>query len=265
MQKMVNPEISGIEYQHGELLGYEVREYLLEKWGRKCAYCGKEGVPFEIEHIQPKSKGGSDRVSNLTIACHACNQKKSNTPVEQFVRDKNRLTKLLLQAKAPLKDAAAVNSTRIAIGEAVKSFGCPTSFWTGGRTKFNRTRQGYKKDHFIDAACVGETGASVLIQENHKPLQIKATGRGTHQTVRTDAYGFPRNKAGRCKRVNGFQTGDLVRLDQPKGKYAGVHVGRLAGIRATGQFDISTLERKITASFKNFTLLQRGDGYAYAN
>jgi hypothetical protein len=39
----------------------------------------------------------------------------------------------------------------------------------------------------------------------------------------------------------------------------------LAGIRATGQFDISTLERKITASFKNFTLLQRGDGYAYAN
>ena len=36
-QKMQNPEISGIEYQHGELFSYEVKEYLLEKWGYKCA------------------------------------------------------------------------------------------------------------------------------------------------------------------------------------------------------------------------------------
>lgn len=37
-QLLQNPDISGIEYQQGELFGYEVREYLLEKWGRKCAY-----------------------------------------------------------------------------------------------------------------------------------------------------------------------------------------------------------------------------------
>ena len=54
MQKMQNPEVTGVEYQQGELLGYEVREYLLEKWERKCAYCGKENVPLEVEHIQPK-------------------------------------------------------------------------------------------------------------------------------------------------------------------------------------------------------------------
>ena len=263
-QKMVNPEISGVEYQQGELMGYEVREYLLEKWGRACAYCGKKNVPFEIDHIKPKSLGGSNRVSNLTIACRSCNQKKSNQSVEQFVKDKSKLNKLLAQAKAPLKDAAAVNATRYAIGESVKAFGFPTSFWTGGRTKLNRTAQNYPKDHFVDAACVGETGAKVEIKEDHKPLQIKAVGRGTHQTVRTDAYGFPRNKAGRCKRVQGFQTGDLVMLNQPKGKYAGTHVGRLAGVRTTGQFDISAKVGKITANFKNYTLLQRGDGYAYA-
>jgi hypothetical protein len=34
-QKMQNNEVSGVEYQQGELAGYEVREYLLEKWGRK--------------------------------------------------------------------------------------------------------------------------------------------------------------------------------------------------------------------------------------
>ena len=33
-QAMQNPEIAGVEYQQGELAGYEVREYLLEKWHR---------------------------------------------------------------------------------------------------------------------------------------------------------------------------------------------------------------------------------------
>lgn len=39
MQALDNLEISGAEYRQGTLQGYELREYLLEKWGRKCAYC----------------------------------------------------------------------------------------------------------------------------------------------------------------------------------------------------------------------------------
>jgi RRXRR protein len=31
-QLMENPDICGIEYQQGELAGYDVREYPLEKW-----------------------------------------------------------------------------------------------------------------------------------------------------------------------------------------------------------------------------------------
>ena len=47
MQQMENPEISDVEYQQGTLAGYEVREYLLEKWGRECAYCGAKDVPLQ--------------------------------------------------------------------------------------------------------------------------------------------------------------------------------------------------------------------------
>ncbi|MGE5655814.1 MAG: RNA-guided endonuclease IscB, partial [Actinomycetota bacterium] len=68
-QRLQNPEISGVEYQRGELFGFEVKKYLLEKWGRKCVYCDVENTPLEVEHIHPKSKGGSDRISNLTLAC----------------------------------------------------------------------------------------------------------------------------------------------------------------------------------------------------
>jgi 5-methylcytosine-specific restriction endonuclease McrA len=57
LQQVQNPEIAGIDYQQGTLAGYETREYVLEKWGRKCAYCGSESVPLQIEHIVARTKG----------------------------------------------------------------------------------------------------------------------------------------------------------------------------------------------------------------
>ena len=87
-QAMQSPEISGVEYQQGELAGYEIRQYLLEKWGRKCAYCGVENTPLEVEHIHPKSKGGSSRVSNLTIACRNCNLAKGNRDIKDWMSGK---------------------------------------------------------------------------------------------------------------------------------------------------------------------------------
>ena len=62
LQQMDHPEISGVEYQQGTLAGYEIREYLLEKWKRACTYCGAQNVPLQVEHIQAKAKGGTDRI-----------------------------------------------------------------------------------------------------------------------------------------------------------------------------------------------------------
>jgi 5-methylcytosine-specific restriction endonuclease McrA len=218
-QKMSNPEISGVEYQQGELAGYEVRQYLLEKWGRKCAYCDKEGVPLEVEHIVPRSKGGSNRVSNLTLACISCNLEKGNRPIQEFLSDRpERLKHILTQAKQSLKDTAAVNATRWATGNMLKSFGLPVSFSSGGRTQYNRTIQGYFKDHWIDAVCVGESGSNVLIPKGMSPLHISAIGRGSRQMCRMDKYGFPRTSAKQLKRVKGFQTGDMVKAIVSSGK-----------------------------------------------
>src|SRR5262249_36642775 len=107
MQKMENPEIAGVLYQQGTLQGYEVRQYLLEKWGRKCAYCNKQDVPLQMEHIQPRAKGGTDRVSNLTLSCEQCNRAKGTQDINDFLKKKPEVLKrILAQAKAPLKDAA---------------------------------------------------------------------------------------------------------------------------------------------------------------
>jgi 5-methylcytosine-specific restriction endonuclease McrA len=63
------------------LHGYETREYLLEKWDRECAYCGVKDVPLEVQHIHPKSKGGSNSITNLTLSCHKCNTAKGTQVV----------------------------------------------------------------------------------------------------------------------------------------------------------------------------------------
>jgi len=136
LQQLENPEISGIEYQQGELAGYEVREYLLNKWDRKCAYCGVENVPLQVEHIHPKAKGGTNRISNLCLACEKCNLKKGVQNIEQFLAKKPDVLKgILSQVKRPLKDATAVNSTRWALFNRLKETGLPVSTGSGGLTK----------------------------------------------------------------------------------------------------------------------------------
>ncbi len=264
MQLMQNPEISGVEYQQGTLAGYEVREYLLEKWNRTCAYCGKTDVPLEIEHIQPRSKGGSNRASNLTLACHPCNERKGNRPVEVFLKRKPVVLKRIqAQARAPLSDAAAVNATRWALFAALKATGLPIETGSGGRTKYNRSRMDIPKTHALDAACVG---AVDQVQSWNRPvLAIKATGRGAYCRTLAFKNGFPRGYLIRHKRVRGFQTGDWVRADVPKGKKAGVHIGRVA-VRQTGSFNVQMPSKTIEGiSYRYCQVLQRADGYGYFN
>ncbi len=262
MQKIENPQINGYEYQQGKLHGYEVREYLLEKSGRKCGYCGAIDTPLEVDHITPKSKGGSNRVSNLTIACHDCNQTKGNQEIEQFLSGKPEVLKRVLsQVKKPLADAAAVNSTRCSLYEELKLTGLPVEKGSGGLTKYNRCRFNLPKTHWLDAACVGVVDS--LYVEVKKPLLIAAKGHGTRQSCRTNKYGFPTRHCSRTKIHKGFQTGDIVKAIVTKGKKIGTYVGRVA-TRKTGSFNISTVNGLIQGiSHKYCSTVHRKDGYSY--
>lgn len=266
MQLIQNPDIQGVEYQQGELWQQEVRQYVFTRSGYACAYCGAKNVPFEIEHVVPRSKGGSNRISNLVTSCRPCNEAKGNMSVDEFLKGKpSILARIKRQLKTPLQDAAAVNSTRWAIWNALQSFGLDVESGTGGRTAWNRKRQGLPKTHWLDAANVGASTPDRLVLATERPLLIKSIGRGTRQVVRVDKFGFPRGKAGRIKRSFGFSAGDHACLDQSKGRYVGHYTGVLAGIRKRGDHDIKTQGgQKITSSWKNFTLIQRADGYSYA-
>ena len=259
MQLMVNPNISGTEYQQGTLAGYELREYLLQKWNRTCVYCKKQGIPLQIEHIVPESRGGSDRVSNLTLACESCNQKKGNQTATEF-----GFPNIQKQALASLKDAAAVNATRYMIGDMLRILGLPVSWWSGGRTKFNRSQQGYPKTHWIDAACAGESGSNVKLTPDTQVLQVKACGHGSRQMCRMDRFGFPRTSAKSARGVKGFRTGDIVRAVVPQGKKTGMHIGKVA-VRASGSFNISTRAGVVQGiNHKRCAVIHSADAFAYS-
>ena len=264
MQAMQNPEISGTEYQQGTLQGYTVKEYLLEKWNRTCAYCGAKNMPFEVEHIVPKVSGGSNRISNLALACHDCNERKGKLPIEVFLRNKPEVLKrVLTQAKLPLRDAAAVNTTRNVLLSTLEVLGLPIETGTGAQTKLNRKKQKYPKAHWIDAACVGNSGGSIKLTPGTKPLLVKATGHGNRQMCGTNKFGLPKQHRTQQATHYGFHTGDTVRAVVLKGKKTGSYTGRLT-CRASGRFDVQTATVRVAGiSHSCCALLHQQDGYRY--
>ena len=289
-QLMENPDIQGVQYQQGTLFGYEVREYLLEKYGHTCQYCGgKSGDSIlEWEHMIPKSRGGSDSIKNATLACHSCNQDKGNKTPEEWLqvlksrkgggKSDKELTQTriqciqnILEGKAPvrgLRYAAWVNSSRRYLQQKLFEIFGSVECASGGRTKYNRTILGYPKEHHYDALCVGEVPAEGFKDRTHGYyLYAKATGRGTRLRGLLNNCGIIITKwTDRHKTVQGFQTGDIAVADVPltsKYKYKGRFVGRVM-VRKTGSFDIRTLDGVLVTVKAEFCkLLQNNSGYSF--
>ena len=90
---------------------------------------------------------GSNRISNLTLACRPCNEAKGNQDIKDFLSGKPNLAiRILSKAKAPLKDAAAINATRWKLFETLIATGLPITTGSGALTKYNRCR--------LDLPCI---------------------------------------------------------------------------------------------------------------
>lgn len=50
----------------------------------RCAYCGALDQPLQIEHLIPVSRGGTNDLGNLTLACKPCNCRKNTKTAAEF-------------------------------------------------------------------------------------------------------------------------------------------------------------------------------------
>ncbi|MEU8749916.1 RNA-guided endonuclease IscB [Streptomyces chartreusis] len=253
---------------NGTLAGTDARAHLRIKWNNACAYCDITGVPLNIEHLTPRSRGGSSRISNLVLACVPCNKAKGTKPVETFLAHRpDRLARILEQVEAPLRDAAAMNATYRQLSDALGAFGIPMQAWSARLTKTNRGAMQLGKTHTLDALSIGpldHENGDAIVRFPGQVLVARATGRGSYARTTPDRYGFPRLRRARTKQHFGYVTGDLVRACVPSGKWAGTWTGRVS-VRARGQHSLATPMGRFNVSYRNLELLQRGDGYGYSS
>ena len=223
-QKMQAPEISGIEYQQGELTGYHVREYLLAKWRRKCAYCGRAGIPLEVEHIVPRIRGGTNRVSNLTLSCTTCNRLKGKRTAGEFGHPE-------VQARAliPLRDAVHVSIIKTRVIETLPSLlgQVPIATTYGYETKYKRMKTlELPKTHYFDAVAIAcEHGETVV--PGRVWYQYKCVPRGRYQLYNGSRS---EHKVSGPKKVCGWKLFELVEVND--------QVGYISGRRGSGRFSV---------------------------
>lgn len=289
-QKMDNPDIEGVEYQQGTLAGYEIRDYLMETYQYTCQYCGgKSGdLRMEVEHKTPKSRGGSNKISNLTLSCHTCNQAKGNlTPGEWKAKIEKDASKKRSKKASDLEVARLKGIQNVIDGKKTGqsnrystwvsayrwqlywhavSKEIQVSLSPGYKTQFNRTVIAkLPKEHCYDALCVKDVPENLSFR-CLEILTVKACGRGSHFRGRTNACGIIKSNCMRTKKVHGFQTGDIVRADVPKPlKKAGTYVGKVA-VRKSGSFNITDSRGTVQGIGHQYVrLLQPVDGYSYTS
>lgn len=259
IQKIKNPDISGIEYQQGTLQGYNIRNYLLEKHKRKCFYCGKTVSNFEVEHMLPKSRGGSNRIDNLTLSCHDCNEKKGTLTAEEFIRQtlpaKKATTKLkqLPNEKRLFKYMAHMNATRWALYDAINEKYPNVQMTYGYITKYNRIQAGLPKAHHIDAKCITGFATVPSMSQTVVKMKMRRHNRQLHRA--TFSKGHVRKAASLPTVTFGFQLYDLVLFNN--------HRYYIKGRRSSGAFALVSVEglKNEERRYRKLTLLAHTNAY----
>ena len=259
IQKIKDPNISGIGYQQGTLQGYNIRNYLLEKHNRKCFYCGKSVSKFEVEHMLPKSRGGSNRIDNLTLSCHECNQKKDTLTAEEFIKQtlpaKKAAAKLkqLPNEKRLFEYMAHMNATRWALYDAINEKYSNVEMTYGYVTKYNRVQAGLPKAHHIDAKCITGFATVPSVDQTVVKVKMRRHNRQLHRT--TFSKGHVRKAACLPNIVFGFQLHDIVSFND--------HYYYIKSRKSSGIFRLTSLEnlKEENRTYKKLTLLAHTNAY----
>ena len=170
--KMKNPNISGIDYQNGEQLGFwNVREYVLFRDGHKCSYCkGKSKDPIlNIHHIESRKTGG-DSPSNLITLCETCHKEYHKGNIDLKVRRGKSLC-----------GAAIMGIMKWRLYDELKSRYSNVSMTFGYITKYNRIKYGIEKSHTSDAFVISKNFNAKRIEYQYLKRLVRRHNRQIHK------------------------------------------------------------------------------------
>ena len=244
IQKINNPNISDIEYQQGEQLGFwNVREYVLCRDNHICRCCkGKsKDKTLNVHHIESRKVGGN-APNNLVTLCKICHN--------DYHKGKITLPSDIKRSNS-FKDATFMGIMRWTFYNKAKEIYIPKGinvFLTYGYiTKNTRINNNLHKEHYIDARCISGNPLAKPLGYYFYQKKVRCHNRQIHKCNILKGGKKKLNQAPYL--VKGFRIFDKV-------KYQGKEYF-IFGRRKTGYFDIRDLQgNKVNKGSINYKKLK---------
>lgn len=195
VQALVNTEIAGKEYQAGEQSGYDsVREYVLCRDKYTCRYAKlRPDIPcskrLQVDHIIPRSQGGTDKPSNLVCSCEAHNQAKGNASYKEFTG--KRAPKI-----EDFKATVFMNVLKDHLVPKLQSI-APTRYTYGFITRRQRNEWKLEKSHIADAIAIAGNEPIEYSDNVYHTRQVRKKKRSLHEEIARKGRKIPNTNAKR--------------------------------------------------------------------
>lgn len=247
IQKIKNPNISGVEYQQGEQLDFwNVREYVLARDGHECQCCkgkSKDKI-LNVHHIESRKTGG-DAPNNLITLCEYCHK--------QYHLGKIKLPESIKRG-ASFKDAAFMSVMRWAFYDRLKenyaNKNIEINLTYGYITKNTRIANNLPKSHCVDARCISGNPLAKPLGIYYYQKKVRCHNRQIHKSIPKKNGIRKLNQAPYL--VKGFRLFDKVKFKNKE--YF------IFGRRSNGFFDIRDLQgnkvNKGSISYKKLKLIE---------
>ena len=243
IQKIKNPDISGIEYQWGEQLDHwNVREYVLFRDGHVCQCCkgkSKDKI-LEVHHIESRKTGGN-APNNLITLCSTCHDNYHRSIIELPKHIKRGMK---------FNDAIFMGVMRWSFYNKLKEIYPDVSLTFGYITKNTRITNKLAKSHYIDALCITGNPNVKMLDCYYYQRKVRNHNRQIHK-CKINKGGIRKNNQA-PKEVFGYQLFDKVQF-KDKEYY-------ITSRRISGYFKLQTLDKEskpIETSYKNLRLLEK--------
>jgi len=203
-QALQNPNIQGIEYQNGVMKGFDsVKEYVKIRDNFKCHYAElRPDIPcsdkLTVDHIIPRSKGGTNNPTNLVCCCEAHNEAKGNMSYKEFTGKKPPKID-------DFRPTVFMNVLRDYLVPMLQKI-APTGYTFGLYTRRTRMEWGFEKSHINDAIAIA--GIKPKRQDNvwYYIRQVRKKKRSLHEEIPRKGRKEPNREAKR----NGKNTKEII-------------------------------------------------------
>ncbi|MBF0121498.1 MAG: HNH endonuclease [Desulfobacterales bacterium] len=200
-QAMENPDITGEQYQQGELLYHKnYKQACLVRDGFKCRVCKAE-KNLRCHHVTPKAKEGTDRLSNLMTLCETCHEKHHN----EGLKLPKQKSSFYVFASHVQQGKNYLRQKLSEIASVATTFGYITNHY--------RRQAGMEKSHINDAVIIANKNAVPItdyIKTNHVSSRKRSLHEATARKGRKEPNQTQKRNNKNVFRVNGFRRWDSI-------------------------------------------------------